>query len=634
MASGEAAVLNIQPEDSPHFAGFARGPFSPAAKEYVIENTSAVPVSWSVKSDQPWVSAMESRGMLEAGASTNVQIFPNSVALTLASGSYTSSLIISNHTFGEWETRPVSVEVRVPGPGRVEYPDLSLTNKLRLVISGVVGTTYVVERAISFKAWEPVFSGVFVSTTASIEVDLTSGPRRFYRAYSLGANATPAQLALTNIFVPDTSKVRVVGDADATYLVESSNDNVHWFPVATNKTSAAGDVILTNIVVEPGQLPAFRATGLDAFAADSVHHVLIVGQSLAIGFKGDPPLSTAPMANHFRVFHDGFSTAWAPLRELGSETIASGAALHVTSQATDHHMAFSNTGVGGAGYELLKKGTIPYATGLDQWRYAPQLAACANYDLKPSAIFVVHGEADHINPAYDLDIREWQSDFQADCRQVTGQDVAVPMFHSQASAWTSPLNGSATITLGAFKVLAESEANPDRTVLVCPKYFLPYADGIHLTNRSYRWLGEYYAKAYKKVVIDGQRWTPLKPLQVTRAGVVVTAQFHVPYPPLVFDTLRVSDPGHFGFTFYDDSGAPPEILSVQLAGADTVHITLSAEPTGADERLRYAFSGIAGNPGGPELGPRGNLRDSDPESSLFGETLFNWCVHFDHALSP
>jgi hypothetical protein len=200
------------------------------------------------------------------------------------------------------------------------------------------------------------------------------------------------------------------------------------------------------------------------------------------------------------------------------------------------------------------------------------------------------------------------------------------MFHSQASAWTT---GENQFTVGAFKVLEESERNPDKTILVCPKYYFPYSDGIHLTNAAYRWLGEYYGKAYRTVVVEGNTWTPLKPERITRTNTVITALFHVPVPPLVLDTNMVVDPGNYGFTFADGTSTPPAIASVELVGPDTVRLILSAEPAGSNERLRYAFSGVPGSWGGPETGPRGNLRDSDPEPSLYGNPLYNWCVHFD-----
>ena len=76
------------------------------------------------------------------------------------------------------------------------------------------------------------------------------------------------------------------------------------------------------------------------------------------------------------------------------------------------------------------------------------------------------------------------------------------------------------------------------------------------------------------------------------------------------------------------------ITHVEITAEDTVQITLSAEPTGANQRLRYAYTGQLGAPGGPTTGPRGNLHDSDPEVTPVEEPLYNWCVHFDKPISP
>ena len=104
---------------------------------------------------------------------------------------------------------------------------------------------------------------------------------------------------------------------------------------------------------------------------------------------------------------------------------------------------------------------------------------------------------------------------------------------------------------------------------------------------------------------------------------------HVPVPPLVMDTTLVSDPGKNGFAWADDGPSTPTIESVVITGPDTVVITLSAAPTGAKPRLRYAFTGVSGALGGPTTGPRGNLRDSDATPSPEGYKLYNWCVHFE-----
>ncbi len=213
-------------------------------------------------------------------------------------------------------------------------------------------------------------------------------------------------------------------------------------------------------------------------------------------------------------------------------------------------------------------------------------------------------------------------------KAITGQSDPIPMFHTQMSSWTK--YGEATSTI-PFDQLAEHVKSAGKTILVGPKYHLSYAaDGVHLTNEGYRHMGEDYAKAYRRVILEGRPWEPLRPIALTRAGNIITVKLVVPAPPLVLDAGAITDPGSFGFEFAETGpAAPQKIVIVALASPDTVRITLAGAPTGTNKRLRYAFTGKAGNKAGPTTGPRGNLRDSDTTASRNGEPLYNWCVHFD-----
>jgi len=65
-----------------------------------------------------------------------------------------------------------------------------------------------------------------------------------------------------------------------------------------------------------------------------------------------------------------------------------------------------------------------------------------------------------------------------------------------------------------------------------------------------------------------------------------------------------------------------------------VRVVLASPPLGLlPEFLRYAYSAAPGSWGGPLTGPRGNLRDSDDEASTHGNTLHNWCVHFNEPVT-
>ncbi len=482
-----------------------------------------------------------------------------------------------------------------------------------------------------------------------------------------------------------------------------------------------------------------------------LNHVLIIGQSLSIGGGGIPILSSnQPFANRMlsgQLLDPGGPGA-PPIEDLSSiiplvertnftgnctscgETIASGFANSISTWEGEgqHDLLVSNTGRGGAGYVGLQRGTAAYTRSTNQIAAAKTLCADLGYQFQ--AVFAVHGEGDSINQHYQEDIRQWQADYESDARMLSDQTNTVPMFHSQISAWG---NLNAVFCRSPYCLLDEHEANPDKTVLVCPKYFLPYSDGLHLNSESYRWLGEYYAKAYRRRVIEGQTWSPLRPLTITRSNNILDVTFAGNVGTLVLDTNHVTDPrghiyisvfgpsvlmtvependrihvashtlqpgdsvafhagllpgglaegllyyvrsvpgtnsfelsatpggprldltttgtnavmylptvqsiGPFGFEYTDDDGdgipwrCATTITDVSVTGTNRVRITLSKTPTGASRRLRYAYTALPmsrGGFGGPELGPRGCLRDSDPAPSAYGNTLHNWCVHFD-----
>jgi hypothetical protein len=375
-------------------------------------------------------------------------------------------------------------------------------------------------------------------------------------------------------------------------------------------------------------------------APPALNHLISTGQSLATGVGGAPALSsTQPFAN--LMFNTGVQagslglTGLVPLVEQGQETISSALANLVTererAKGGDHALLVSCHAVGGASYGDLKQGTAPYAEGLAQTKAAASIAATLGLTHVVRAVTVVHGEADHAagNTGYAKDLAQWQADYESDVTALTGQSGAVPLLQSQLSSWTA--YGSETSLIPGAQLQATLSSG-GRIVLVGPKYALPYIDGVHLTNKGYRWLGELYGKVYQRVVLQGQPWSPLMPNKITRTGVEIRVSFVVPVPPLVLDTTLVKDPGNSGFSYVDDGPSAPTIASVALDGGSAVKITLSHLPGGKDRRLRYAFSGTKHAPAGPSTGPRGNLRDSDATPSRHGHPLYNWAVHFEVAV--
>jgi len=389
------------------------------------------------------------------------------------------------------------------------------------------------------------------------------------------------------------------------------------------------------------------------FVYRDINAILSTGQSLSTGAGGTPTLSTTqPYAN--LKFPGGplntsaGLTSFVPLVEDNDETMSSGLANLVTKMAREevlvgqpaaqssHDILVSAHGVLGVAYSVLKKGGTgaAYANGIAQAQAGNKVAKAQGKSYVVRAVTNVHGESDHQEGTtdYEADLFQWQSDYETDVKAITGQAEPVPMFHTQFSSWTAYSSATSRIVLDQ---LAAHVNGPGKIILVGAKYHLPYQpDGIHLTNEGYRHMGEDYAKAYRRVVLEGKVWEPVRPKTITRLGAVVTVKMHVPAPPLVIDTTLVTDPGHNGFEWADDGGpSTPTITKVAVTAPDTVEITLSATPTAGNKRLRYAYTGVPNARAGATSGARGNLRDSDATPSRGGYKLYNWAVHFA-ATSP
>jgi len=389
----------------------------------------------------------------------------------------------------------------------------------------------------------------------------------------------------------------------------------------------------------PRYLTQRTPTLAPGFVARDLNLILVNGQSLSIGVEGDPALTTTqPFAN--KMFDQGI-LAFSPSSlvdliegEVPAEETGWAAAANLITQLADdelgvtHNLLVAAHGGGGAPYASLKRGSENYEIGMAQ----VTAAVAAPGTVAGRAVFVVHGETDGANgsPTYAADQTEWQRDYDADVRAITGQSEPVVMFVTQTSSWTK-MAAEAT-SLVAMDQLASAVASGGRIVMVGPKYHLEYADGIHLTNHGYRRMGEYYAKAYRRVILQGRAWEPVRPTSAIRTGAVIDVKFWVPVRPLVLDDVLVTDPGDYGFE-YTDSGTPPAISSVEVIGPSTVRVTLASTPSGVNQRLRYAYTGTPTANAGPTTGPRGCLRDSDRTPSRHGYDLHNWCVHFDMAVT-
>jgi len=421
-------------------------------------------------------------------------------------------------------------------------------------------------------------------------------------------------------------------------------------------TAVTNNAMINGIEISPGASPGPSPL--------SLNHVLVIGQSLSNGAYGIPALTTTQPFNNV-MFNTGIVNgdhanatdlvSFAPLVEsvltgtvtVHGETGWAAAANLVTaltrsaSPSSDYRMLISDDGASGYSYAQLMQGTAQYAVGLSQVKAAHAIAQADGFSHVVSALFVVHGEQDASlgTLGYESDLEAWQADYQSDIQAITGQTAPIPMFVSQLSGnWDAVgLGGNAALIPQAQ--LQASFDEPTKIYLVGPKYMLTFSNGPHLTNTSYRQMGEYFAKAYRSVVIEGKPWIPLRPQpsSITCTTNSVDVAFDVPVPPLVLDTTLVTAAESDGFSVVNGSGKLVPISAVTLSGPSTVHIALGATISGSNNRLQYAY-GSDGHPScpasaltcnGSQTGPRGNLRDSDSTPSLYGNNLYNWAVQFE-----
>lgn len=425
-----------------------------------------------------------------------------------------------------------------------------------------------------------------------------------------------------------------------------------------------------------GGVDAGRDTGplSTGYVHYDINHVLMTGQSNALSQSNVAPRTTTDYANLMFTggpFAGASPGAFLPLAAGDGGWVANGMADRISRFALEdfqfgvfpgypatHDILVSNNARSGETYWCLRKGSCTYrnppvtsfADGIAHVTKGMANAAAEGKTFVVRAITNIHGEDNHqgyvannsefpingtdgsVNTIKDYSdgLLNWQKDYETDIKAVTGQTIPVPMLISQLSGW----NDIRFSVLTQYQYLAHKRSG-GKVVLVGASYpFQFISDCRHFTGASRRQLGEYFAKAYRRIVLEGKAWEPVRPMTVTRAGAVITVKFYVPVPPLAFDTVLVPAAPNHGFDFLEDD-VMQTITNVTLTGADTVQITLAAAPGAGVKKLRYAQNqvpstcqGIGSNVGhGP--GARGNLRDSDPTVSRYGYDLKNWGVAFE-----
>lgn len=383
--------------------------------------------------------------------------------------------------------------------------------------------------------------------------------------------------------------------------------------------------------------PQATSAGVPEFLS----HIIITGQSLAGGAGPGINSNIQPFEN-LMLSGSNLVPLTIPYENVGVPL--SNQLSFLTPPANRFRSISSTFSTGNTPYSGIKKGTPHYTASLNaiiDSRTA--VTQTLNKSYKVAAVIEVHGENDHFangpNPMliYQGHLEEWQRDYEIDAALITGQKGTLPFFSSQNANWQSYATARPSISLAQLNTALD---NPDKIYMVGPRYIYDYTDIFHMTNYSYRRLGEYYGKAVKKVLVDKEPFLPLYPINALLSGNTITVNFHVPVPPLQWDIVGVLARENFGFEFLEST--PTATITNMALGANgtSVVITLSNTPTGSNMQIAYAAKAV---PNSGAIGrmdanaPGGNLTDSDTTPALnqdssvpanMGTTLKNWCVTF------
>lgn len=383
--------------------------------------------------------------------------------------------------------------------------------------------------------------------------------------------------------------------------------------------------------------------------------ILVIGQSVAEGgCDGVPePLTDTPAYPENALMLTGGPVGRAnqrnglplvPLCEDLWVTIAHSLTRHLVAhelRARDHadyRLVLSGQAWGGKSYLELKRGGVTRNFELLVEQVATIAAQCKGIVYR--GIVCIHGEQDGLgnNLAYENDLAQWRSDLAEEIRAITRQAGDIDLFTCQTSS-AAGYGRCAGIRDDRFQTplqqLKAHEEDP-RIHLVTPKYHLRYHDHSHLTNAATRLLGEYYARAFRAVRETGT-WSPLRPVSVRANGDAVVVEFAGNDGPIVFDTDRVPEVAHYGFSYADDESPSRRIVSVSIAGPARVRVQLNGT-VGRHAVLAYAYHNGEAGPTAQVAGrgDRGNLRDSSAAVSNYDgnqNQLYGWLVAFRKAVT-
>lgn len=278
--------------------------------------------------------------------------------------------------------------------------------------------------------------------------------------------------------------------------------------------------------------------------------------------------------------------------------------------------------------ERLMKPVDPYNKFIDEIATAYDKAKERGWEFYVPAVCWMQGESDIVDYTdYDYKERFHQMyhDMNTDIKNVTHQKEDIRMISYQCSTITkgekykfNDYDGTECRT-----PTAQMEIIRDDSLIWASGPTYPYDfvnESLHIDAVGQKSIGALAAKSALGILRHQKRITGLLPLSYEVNGNDIRIRYHVPCPPLCFDTINVSKAENYGFNVIRKDNS--DIVSNVTIAQDTVVVHCVESPKGC--KLRYGVNGVYWM-GGRHQGARGNLCDSQVH-------LPNWSLIFDYSL--
>ena len=215
------------------------------------------------------------------------------------------------------------------------------------------------------------------------------------------------------------------------------------------------------------------------------------------------------------------------------------------------------------------------------------------------------------------------NDMNTDIKNVTHQKEDIRMISYQCSTITKaekyvPNNYDGT---EGRTPTAQMELIRDDSLIWAsgPTYPCDFVrEHLHIDAKGQQFIGKLAAQSALGIIRKGERRIGLVPLSYEVEGNDIFIHFNIPCPPLYLDTINVKKADNFGFNVIRKDNE--DIISEVQIEDDVVILHCVESPKNC--KIRYGINGDYLK-GGRNIGPRGNLRDSE-------KALFNWCLLFEY----